>query len=581
VKQFKTLVALVLAVMMVLSVASVAFADDPAPAVDTTPYQHPISVSGLAAGETATFYKMVAWVGEDADAVAGWKAVSPYNGSGLLDKAGLTAVLLGTAVANSNPVKYENPTGITPVLAGKLAKVATGGTEVTADNTGKATLSTNEAGIYMVLVTPGDANTLYNPIFVSADYRATTPNDQAASTYDDTATVKKSTVTLTKEAANANDYNGDNAKTTAIGDTVTFTVNTQIPGYGDVYTNPHFNVVDTLTDLTLNTDSVTVTAPAGLQKGTDYTVSADASGYTLSFSVTYLKTVKAPTPVTITYSAVVATEAPIQINEETNDVYIEYSHNPSAENDYDVKKDTTQHYTFTLDAAADGLGQLIKGKKTSELVKIGLDANGDPIIQTEESSEITTNEKWKGSLANAEFGLWKNAQCTGTAYKTQTTGTDGRMTFAGLDAGTYYLKEISAPDGYVTQSDIHTVVIAAETETITVTEWWNGSAWVSTKPSSGTAKEVTYQTEVLKSYTVTVDDTAAATYTFTNESTTNSNEIQWETVQAVEKPFKLENTKGVELPSTGGIGTTIFYVVGLVLVLGAAAIVIARRKAEQ
>ena len=33
--------------------------------------------------------------------------------------------------------------------------------------------------------------------------------------------------------------------------------------------------------------------------------------------------------------------------------------------------------------------------------------------------------------------------------------------------------------------------------------------------------------------------------------------------------------------STGGIGTTIFYVAGIVLVLGAAAIVIARRKAEQ
>ena len=44
---------------------------------------------------------------------------------------------------------------------------------------------------------------------------------------------------------------------------------------------------------------------------------------------------------------------------------------------------------------------------------------------------------------------------------------------------------------------------------------------------------------------------------------------------------KVENNKGTVLPSTGGIGTTIFYVAGAVLVLGAAAIVIARRKAEQ
>jgi len=33
--------------------------------------------------------------------------------------------------------------------------------------------------------------------------------------------------------------------------------------------------------------------------------------------------------------------------------------------------------------------------------------------------------------------------------------------------------------------------------------------------------------------------------------------------------------------SPGGIGTMIFYVAGIVMVLGAAAIVIARRKAEQ
>ena len=41
------------------------------------------------------------------------------------------------------------------------------------------------------------------------------------------------------------------------------------------------------------------------------------------------------------------------------------------------------------------------------------------------------------------------------------------------------------------------------------------------------------------------------------------------------------NNKGSVLPSTGGIGTTIFYIAGAVLVLGAAAIIIARRKAEQ
>ena len=43
----------------------------------------------------------------------------------------------------------------------------------------------------------------------------------------------------------------------------------------------------------------------------------------------------------------------------------------------------------------------------------------------------------------------------------------------------------------------------------------------------------------------------------------------------------IENNKGATLPTTGGIGTTIFYIAGAVLMLGAAAIVLARRKAEQ
>jgi len=53
------------------------------------------------------------------------------------------------------------------------------------------------------------------------------------------------------------------------------------------------------------------------------------------------------------------------------------------------------------------------------------------------------------------------------------------------------------------------------------------------------------------------------------------------TAANLEQTAEVVNNAGQELPSTGGIGTTIFYIAGLVLVLGAAAIVIARRKAEQ
>ena len=42
----------------------------------------------------------------------------------------------------------------------------------------------------------------------------------------------------------------------------------------------------------------------------------------------------------------------------------------------------------------------------------------------------------------------------------------------------------------------------------------------------------------------------------------------------------IENQAGAELPSTGGMGTTIFYVIGGLLIIGAGIVLVARRKAH-
>ena len=42
----------------------------------------------------------------------------------------------------------------------------------------------------------------------------------------------------------------------------------------------------------------------------------------------------------------------------------------------------------------------------------------------------------------------------------------------------------------------------------------------------------------------------------------------------------IQNLKGTELPSTGGIGTTIFYVIGGLLVVGAGVVLVSRRKSQ-
>ena len=42
--------------------------------------------------------------------------------------------------------------------------------------------------------------------------------------------------------------------------------------------------------------------------------------------------------------------------------------------------------------------------------------------------------------------------------------------------------------------------------------------------------------------------------------------------------FVVENTQGTALPQTGGIGTTMFYVIGAILVIGAGVILVSRRR---
>lgn len=142
-------------------------------------------------------------------------------------------------------------------------------------------------------------------------------------------------------------------------------------------------------------------------------------------------------------------------------------------------------------------------------------------------------------LSGAEFSLYKDAECTTalkftevkqdgqtTAYRVDDNGTvttittdkTGKFNIVGLDADTYYLKETKAPAGYNQLNTTVKVVI----------------------DNAGK---------------ITVDDGKTQT--------------------AV---VKVNNNSGTELPSTGGVGTTIFYVLGSVLVIGAAVLLITKKR---
>ena len=108
---------------------------------------------------------------------------------------------------------------------------------------------------------------------------------------------------------------------------------------------------------------------------------------------------------------------------------------------------------------------------------------------------------------------------TGTVTEITTDAT-GKFTIKGLDADTYYLTETQAPAGYNKLAGPVTIVIGE-----------NGVVNGTTEAPQG------------------VDE------------------------------VKVLNQSGAKLPSTGGIGTTIFYVIGAALVIGAIVVLIAKKRA--
>ena len=601
-KNFKKMMALIIAAVMVIGTMGTmtAFAAGETPAVSAATFDQKITIDGLDKGDSVDFYQILKWVGSKTDGltvanVDGWDVCAPFN-KVIDSKAKLQAVVDG---------------GITSELAGQLSRaiqasgedpatapvdtkvVGEGETSVTLD------IAETQVGLYMAIVDPADKDTVYNPVFASADYNLGGTNSfkvpLSSSSYSDKAAAKKSKLDLEKEAKNDDDYNEDGGDTAGVGDTLTFTVETTIPGYGETFVEPQFILKDAMTDnLELDPDSVTVAEPANANftiVGKKGTGTADKTGYGIVFDSDYLRTLKVATPVKITYNAtVVKTVDPANVDKESNTVTIEYSHDPSTETsekpggDKEYQKDITNHYTFSIDA--DNLwkegGKI--GESGSEIIKIAVDRDGTPIMSEKTSSFITDGEYEQSPLAGCKFELYKvgaDGKKTGDPIEAESDAA-GRIKFEGLDAGKYILVETEAPAGYVKDNTEYPIVITAVTEEKSYTEYYDQDGnWYKSEddeniPAGTTVKPYTYTAEELVSYSITFNGTEVASHTFVHES--SNNEIKWSKASSKEAPASIHNTKGVELPSTGGMGTRLFYIIGAILVVGAGVLLVTRRR---
>lgn len=586
----KKILALVLALMLTLSM--VAFAADTAPVVADAK----ISITNLDVGDTVNLYQVLHWVSGD-----GWRLTDAFDGD-----SEASPVIPALDVENVNklitPVKNQGVISLTKADLEaitnyvKTNNVAPTYTEATNATTYEYTTYTaaagetpavDKSGMYLALVEPVNAGIVYNPMVVSSDYADpanTTDTLSALSNMGSSAVAKKEPVTVEKtEPKITNDIN----------DTYNFTINTTVPAYSASFQNTYFKVTDKMSEyLDLVSSSIKLNGEAITDSNITVTPDQDAHGFTINFNDTYIKALTTAQSITITYDAklnVTATEAAAleNVHVENNKVTVEFPNNPKDDTSKTVLKDGTFEYTFTIDGNIFGEDDWF----TSELIKVGLDQDGNPI---EDVINTYHSQKTHAALNGATFQLYTAKNAAGTDVDTSkpysndvwdgsiTTANDGRLYMPGLDAGTYYLKELTAPAGYIKDTQVHTIEIIADIngdeageEGASITEYWHEDAsgnivW-STDPSTGTA--YTYKVPVLNGYTVKFDDVVAASYTMTLTGPTHDLGTTM-----TQNDAEIVNTKGVELPSTGGIGTTIFYIAGSILVLAAVIFLVTKRR---
>lgn len=252
--------------------------------------------------------------------------------------------------------------------------------------------------------------------------------------------------------------------------------------------------------------------------------------FRITFKSAYLSKLKALDKLIVTYSATVGTNATVGGDGNTNTAKLTYGTNQT-------KKAETKTYIWSFDVF--------------KFVETGTEENKD---QTPLAGATFTLRK-EGETNNITFVSVQdstneaptyNVSTEQSAFAEITTSTDGnaggKFTLQGLDSGTYYLTETAAPAGYNKLEGPIKVEIGMSVN------------------DGGTA-----------SYTVKY-----ANWQETVNGGTTSHYNAWNSVTYNVIP--VENKAGSLLPSTGGIGTTIFYVLGGILVVGAGVLLITKKR---
>lgn len=515
-KNLKKLFAVILSLAMVLGMSITTFAAGSTPTADDTATA---TVNNVEATATVTAYQITK---------------AKYN-NGFTGYEAVTGVTLGNVLA---PTSDE----VTAIAknAGLLAKLPSV-TMTTTATEGLASFSADLNAGYWIVIVNGTVEEVYNPMLLGVYYSENGSDntmssdpvnaDSNWSLVTDNAYAKSTKPSIEKKIVGGE---ADKHNDVAIGDTVTYQITTAIPSYSKQYDTAIVKITDTLsTGLTLNVDSIKINGKAVDTNMGKLTTSAN--GFVFEVKSEYALA-HGGDAITVDYTATVNDNAELNFDPNTNRATLEYTNNPDGSTE--ETESETYTYTFAIGAALSASIENFN-KKVNQIIKV--DGEGKVIsTKTEESDVIPA-----GAIevkSGATFTLTNNT--TKKVY-TATTGLDGGLTFKGLDAGTYTLVETVAPDGFTLDPTPHTVVINAE---------------------YGDNNKLT-------KLEIKIDDEATSVYEVSYTTTGTTTVTKNTTVET-----KIANTKISSLPSTGGIGTTIFTIAGCVIMIVAAGLFFASRK---
>ena len=446
-----------------------------------------------------------------------------------------------TGIAKDTIINTDIST-LTPKQLTEYADQVSGTSYTMNRNTAGDYVAEVPVGAYVVLVTGTEAHS-YNPMVVSVSYINRDGNtdlkEDELNLNEGVAVAKKSDAPTVDKIItnNPKDKNGnDKGHSVNINDKVKYKVTiSSVPNYSG--SHPVLNVVDTLcAGLDYDENSIKVNIN-GTKLGQDkYNFSYDAAKKELKVDFVVdgkykLNDYKGES-IEITYTATLNEHAALNQEGNENDVVLNYTKDSKSTGNDTTDEAKTYTYTFDIGGEASGTTGIITKTGVKNGAETALGGATFRLYKTED--DAVKNENHIDEQQSTEIDA------------THTVA--GQLHFTGLQAGEYYLRETAAPTGYTVNTNIYKIEIIADYYT----------------ESTGTNEQ-----GMLKTWSVKVDDKEVATFDVANNWTKTGNGIN------------IKNTKISSLPSTGGIGTTIFTIGGCAIMIVAAGLFFATRRKTQ